>query len=229
MNEIKTVTLDVHDYDTMKSKTEAFNKLIEIACCDDVKFYQEWNKQDIRKACKGGSVKVGEITGKWKGEIRFEGDNGQRSFGEFVKTMIEGMDEEQRKQLEQLKKIVEENGCGGNKCDCEKGKKGKIGKWIEIDVSVIAANEAIKCYPDGVDKIKAEKDAEARKKVLLALIGRYDGLMRDYNELLNRDKNENKNEDKSCIKNTTKGRYNNYKKSHELVEIGVKDFYRGKW
>lgn len=102
MNEIKTVTLDVHDYDTMKSKTEAFNKLIEIACYDGVKFYQEWNKQDIRKACKGGSVKVGEITGKWKGEIRFEGDNGQRSFGEFIKTMIEGMDEKQ------LRKIIGE-------------------------------------------------------------------------------------------------------------------------
>ena len=69
MNEIKTVTVDVKDYETIKKKAEAFDKLIEIACHDSVEFYQEWNKQDVRKACKGGSVKVGEIIGKWHGEI----------------------------------------------------------------------------------------------------------------------------------------------------------------
>lgn len=97
--EIRTVTLDVPDYDIMKSKAEAFDKLIEIACHDGVKFYQEWNKQDVRKACKGGSVKVGEIIGKWHGEIKFTGDDGQSDFGEFVKTMIEGMDEGQLRRL----------------------------------------------------------------------------------------------------------------------------------
>lgn len=101
MNEIRTVILDAHDYDIMKSKAKAFDKLIEIVCCDSVKFHQEWNKNDIRKACKGGSIKVGEIIGNWNGEIKFTGDNGQRDFGEFVRTMIEGMD------LEQLKKIKE--------------------------------------------------------------------------------------------------------------------------
>lgn len=100
--EVRTVTLDAPDYDTMKSKAVAFDKLIEIACHDGVEFYQEWNKQDVRKACKGGSVKVGEVIGKWHGEIKFTGDDGQSDFGEFVKTMIEGMDEGQ------LRKIIGE-------------------------------------------------------------------------------------------------------------------------
>ena len=99
MNEIKTVTVDVKDYETIKKKAEAFDKLIEIACHDGVEFYQEWNKQDVRKACKGGSVKIGEIIGKWHGEIKFTGDDGQSDFGEFVKTMIEGMDEGQLRRL----------------------------------------------------------------------------------------------------------------------------------
>lgn len=102
MNEVRTVTIDAKDYDSMEAKAEAFDKLIEIACHDSVEFYQEWNKQDVRKACKGGSVKVGEIIGKWHGEIKFTGDNGQKDFGEFVRTMIEGMDEKQ------LRKIVGE-------------------------------------------------------------------------------------------------------------------------
>lgn len=100
MNEVRTVTIDAKDYDSMEAKAEAFDKLIDIVCHDGVEFYQEWNKQDVRKACKGGSVKVGEIIGKWHGEIKFIGDNGQSDFGEFVRTMIEGMDERQ------LKKIV---------------------------------------------------------------------------------------------------------------------------
>lgn len=98
--EVRTVTLDAPDYDIMKSKAEAFDKLIDIVCHDGVEFYQEWNKQDVKKACKGGSVKVGEIIGKWHGEIKFTGDNGQKDFGEFVRTVIEGMDEKQ------LRKIV---------------------------------------------------------------------------------------------------------------------------
>ena len=104
MNEVRTVTIDAKDYDSMEAKAAAFDKLIEIACHDGVEFYQEWNKQDVRKACKGGSVKVGEIIGKWHGEIKFTGDNGQKDFGEFVKTMIEGLDEEQ------LRKIVGNKG-----------------------------------------------------------------------------------------------------------------------
>lgn len=102
--DVRTVTLDVPDYDTMKSKAEAFDKLIEIACHDGIKFHQEWNKEEVRKCVKGGSVKVGEIIGKWHGEIKFTGDNGQKDFGEFVRTMIEGMDEGQ------LRKIVESKG-----------------------------------------------------------------------------------------------------------------------
>lgn len=94
--EVRTVTLDAPDYDTMKSKAVAFDKLIDIACHDGVKFYQEWNKQDVRKACKGGSVKVGEIIGKWHGEIKFTGDDGQSDFGEFVNAMIDGLDREQK-------------------------------------------------------------------------------------------------------------------------------------
>lgn len=88
-------------------------------------------------------------------------------------------------------------------------------------VDVIVANEAIKCYPDGADKIKAEKDAESRKNILLASIGHYDCLMRDYNELLN------KVED-SHVRNTTKGWHNNYSNSHKLVEIAVRIFYHGR-
>lgn len=96
MNEVRTVTVDAKEYDSMKAKAEAFDKLIDIVCHDGVKFHQEWNKNEIRKNVKGGSVKVGEVIGKWHGEIKFTGDNGQSDFGEFVKTMIEGMDREQK-------------------------------------------------------------------------------------------------------------------------------------
>lgn len=97
----------------------------------------------------------------------------------------------------------------------------------EKTIAVIVANEAIKCYPEGADKRKAEKDAEARKNGLLALIGHYDCLMRDYNELLNK---VERVED-GCVRNvrnTTKDWHNKFSKSHELVEIEVRNFYRGK-
>lgn len=91
-----TVTMVTQTYDSMKAKAEAFDKLIDIVCHDEVKFHQEWNKQDIRKACKGGSVKVGEVIGEWHGRIEFCGDDGQKDFGEFVKAMIDGLDKGQR-------------------------------------------------------------------------------------------------------------------------------------
>lgn len=91
-----TVTMVTQTYDSMKAKAEAFDKLIDIVCHDGVKFHQEWNKQDIRKACKGGSVKVGEVIGEWHGEIKFTGDDGQSDFGEFVRAMIDGLDVWQR-------------------------------------------------------------------------------------------------------------------------------------
>lgn len=94
-----TVTMVTQTYDTMKAKAEAFDKLIDIVCHDGVKFSQEWNKQDVRKACKGGSVKVGEIIGKWHGEIKFTGDEGQKDFSEFVNAMIDGMDREQKRKI----------------------------------------------------------------------------------------------------------------------------------
>ena len=94
--EVRTVTLDAPDYDTMKSKAVAFDKLIDIVCHDGVKFHQEWNKNEIRKNVKGGSVKVGEVIGEWHGEIKFTGDNGQKDFSEFVNAMIDGMDREQK-------------------------------------------------------------------------------------------------------------------------------------
>lgn len=94
-----TVTLKISDYDVMKKKAEAFDKLIEIVCRDGVKFHQEWNREEIRKNVKGGSVKVGEVIGCWHGEIRFTGDDGQKDFGEFVKVMIDGMDREQKRKV----------------------------------------------------------------------------------------------------------------------------------
>lgn len=94
--EVRTVTLDVPDYDTMKAKAEAFDKLIDIVCHDGVKFHQEWNKNEIRKNVKGGSVKVGEVIGEWHGEIKFTGDDGQKDFSEFVRAMIDGLDVWQR-------------------------------------------------------------------------------------------------------------------------------------
>lgn len=97
--DVRTVTLNVPDYDTMKSKAEAFDKLIDIVCHDGVKFHQEWNKNEIRKNVKGGSVKVGEVIGEWHGEIKFTGDEGQKDFSEFVGTMIEGMDREQKRKI----------------------------------------------------------------------------------------------------------------------------------
>lgn len=97
--DIRTITLDAPDYDVMKAKAEAFDKIIEIACHDGVKFNQSWDKQEIRKNVKGGSVKVGEITGKWHGEIKFTGDEGQKDFGRFVKAMIDGLDEVQKRKF----------------------------------------------------------------------------------------------------------------------------------
>lgn len=94
-----TVTLKISDYDVMKKKAEAFDKLIEIVCRDGVKFHQEWNREEIRKNVKGGSVKVGEVIGCWHGEIRFTGDDGQKDFGEFVKVMIDGMDEDMKRKI----------------------------------------------------------------------------------------------------------------------------------
>lgn len=94
-----TVTLKISDCDVMKKKAEAFDKLIEIVCRDGVKFHQEWNKEEIRKCVKGGSVKVGEVIGNWHGEIKFTGDDGQKDFSEFVKTMIDGMDREQKRKV----------------------------------------------------------------------------------------------------------------------------------
>ena len=94
-----TVTLKISDYDVMKKKAEAFDKLIEIVCRDGVKFHQEWNREEIRKNVKGGSVKVGEVIGNWHGEIKFDGDEGQKDFGEFVKVMIDGMDREQKRKV----------------------------------------------------------------------------------------------------------------------------------
>ena len=94
-----TVTLKISDYDVMKKKAEAFDKLIEIVCRDGVKFHQEWNREEIRKNVKGGSVKVGEVIGNWHGEIKFDGDEGQKDFSEFVKTMIDGMDEDMKRKI----------------------------------------------------------------------------------------------------------------------------------
>lgn len=91
-----TVTMVTQTYDSMKAKAEAFDKLIDIVCHDGVKFHQEWNKQDIRKACKGGSVKVGEVIGEWHGEIKFTGNDGQKDFSEFVRAMVDGLDVKQR-------------------------------------------------------------------------------------------------------------------------------------
>lgn len=96
MNEVRTVTIDAKDYDSMEAKAVAFDKLIEIACHDGIKFHQEWNKKEVRKCVKGGSVKVGEIIGKWHGEIKFTGDEGQKDFSEFVNAMIDGLDREQK-------------------------------------------------------------------------------------------------------------------------------------
>lgn len=94
-----TVTLKISDYDVMKKKAEAFDKLIEIVCRDGVKFHQEWNREEIRKNVKGGSVKVGEVIGNWHGEIKFDGDEGQKDFSEFVGVMIDGMDREQKRKV----------------------------------------------------------------------------------------------------------------------------------
>lgn len=95
-NKVRTVTVDAKDYDTMKTKAEAFDKLIDIVCHDGVKFHQKWNKNEIRKNVKGGSVKVGEVIGEWHGEIKFTGDDGQKDFSEFVRAMIDGLEVKQR-------------------------------------------------------------------------------------------------------------------------------------
>lgn len=91
-----TVTMVTQTYDSMKAKADAFDKLIDIVCHNGVKFHQEWNKNEIRKNVKGGSVKVGEIIGEWHGEIKFTGDDGQKDFSEFVRAMIDGLDKGQR-------------------------------------------------------------------------------------------------------------------------------------
>ena len=91
-------------------------------------------------------------------------------------------------------------------------------KWALIsDVEkCIIRNGVIALYPDGADKDEAIKDAEYAKHSLLCRIGAYDGLMRDYDEASAKPNGR-------C---TTTGWRNNFGKSHELVEIAYRNFYK---
>lgn len=79
---------------------------------------------------------------------------------------------------------------------------------------VIVTNGVIELYPEGADKEKAKKTAENKKMIMLSLIGKYDDLKNQLNELLKRED-----------RNTTKDWINYTITSHEIVENVYEDFF----
>ena len=81
---------------------------------------------------------------------------------------------------------------------------------------VIICNGAIDLYPEGADKEKAVRDAEAAKYSLLCAIGHYDDLRRQYLEALaeNGERNTTAYWTKEC------------KTSHEWVEMAYEEFWK---
>ena len=81
---------------------------------------------------------------------------------------------------------------------------------------VIIANGVISLYPEGADKNHAIEDAEDYKYLLLCAIGVYDGLLRDYKELLK----------KTEERKTTLSYPTAYCSSHEVIERVYRNFYK---
>lgn len=83
--------------------------------------------------------------------------------------------------------------------------------WRRIEgcvAKVAICNTAIELYPEGVDKEKAIKDADAEKYSLLCAIGHYDDITRQYNEALKSDGQ----------RNTTTNYRPHIKTSHEIIK-----------
>ncbi len=97
----------------------------------------------------------------------------------------------------------------------EELKEAKTRLMSAVD-RVIIANGVIDIYPEGADKARAIKDAEARKHSLLCTIGEYDTRLQEYNDLLN-SKSERR---------TTLGYPIHYSTSHEIIEITYRNFWK---
>lgn len=80
---------------------------------------------------------------------------------------------------------------------------------------VIICNGVIDLYPEGADKEAAKKKAEKAKELLLCAIGRYDGIVNQYNDAL-----------VSTGRNTTLDYMPIYPNSHALIEDYYKNFYK---
>ena len=80
---------------------------------------------------------------------------------------------------------------------------------------VIICNGVIDLYPEGADKEVAKKKAEKAKELLLCAIGRYDGIVNQYNDAL-----------VSTGRNTTLDYMPIYPNSHALIEDYYKNFYK---
>ena len=82
--------------------------------------------------------------------------------------------------------------------------------------NVIVCEGVIALYPEGADKEKAKHDCELQKKMLLASIGHYDDVRRQYIE--------------ACMSDlpriTTKGWRVTTSTSHEIIEQCYKEFYK---
>lgn len=81
---------------------------------------------------------------------------------------------------------------------------------------VIICNGVIDLYPEGADKEAAKRDAEKAKELLLCAIGRYDGIVNQYNAALTR----------TCRNTTLAYMPIPPGSSHALVEDYYKKFYK---
>lgn len=80
---------------------------------------------------------------------------------------------------------------------------------------VIICNGVIDLYPEGADKEAAKRDAEKAKELLLCAIGRYDGIVNQYNAALT-----------STCRITTLAYMPIPPNSHTLIEDYYKKFYK---
>lgn len=78
----------------------------------------------------------------------------------------------------------------------------------------ITRKNVIDLYPDGADKKRAQSDFETAQKILLSNIGAYDNL---YNQIINYPMNK-------CV--VMKNVINNVAKSHEIVEIAYRNYFK---
>ncbi len=91
-----------------------------------------------------------------------------------------------------------------------------IGLIRERAKKVIICNGAIDLYPEGADKEKAKRDAEAARHSLLCAVGHFDDIVRQCREAL----------DEEGERNTTLGYRKDFTTSHQWIELAYEEFYK---